>query len=94
MISSMGAVGLMQVMPKDGIAASLVCINGPCFAGRPSTQELLDPEFNLDYGSGMLSRLINDRGSIRDALKAYGPRDVGYTYADKVLAIYDQLAAP
>lgn len=35
-ISSSGAVGLMQVMPRDGIAADFMCINGPCFASRPT----------------------------------------------------------
>jgi hypothetical protein len=29
--SKSGAVGLMQVMPRDGLAASFSCINGPCF---------------------------------------------------------------
>ena len=27
--STSGAVGLMQIMPKDGIAANFMCINGP-----------------------------------------------------------------
>ena len=86
-MSSSGAVGLMQVMPRDGIAASFVCINGPCFANRPSISELLDPEFNVDYGCRMLAGLIEKLGSEREALKAYGPYDVGYQYADKVLTI-------
>ena len=29
--SHSGAVGLMQVMPNDGLAASFMCQNGPCF---------------------------------------------------------------
>jgi soluble lytic murein transglycosylase-like protein len=86
-ISSSGAVGLLQVMPKDGIAASFMCQNGPCFASRPSTQELLDPGFNIDYGVKMLANLINKYGNSRDALKAYGPYNVEYYYADKVLTI-------
>lgn len=86
-ISESGAVGLMQVMPKDGIASEFVCVNGPCFAGRPSTNELLDPEYNVDYGSRMLANLIEKYGSEREALKAYGPYNAGYYYADKVLAI-------
>jgi hypothetical protein len=36
----------------------------------------------------MLARLFNNHGDLRDALKYYGPRDVGYYYADKVLGIY------
>jgi soluble lytic murein transglycosylase-like protein len=88
--SSSGAVGLMQVMPRDGIAASFECINGPCFASRPTIQELQDPRFNIQYGTQMLAGLIAKTGSQREALKAYGPMDVAYSYADKVLAIYDR----
>jgi soluble lytic murein transglycosylase-like protein len=87
--STSGAVGLMQVMPRDGIAGSFECINGPCFASRPTTEELQDPEFNIKYGTGMLAGLINRLGSLREALKAYGPMDMGYSYADRVLAIYE-----
>lgn len=86
-ISTSGAVGLMQIMPKDGIASTFTCINGPCFASRPSIQELLDPEFNVEYGCKMLAGLIGTKGSEREALKAYGPYDVGYDYADEVLTI-------
>lgn len=88
--SRSGAVGLMQVMPRDGIAASFHCINGPCFASRPSMAELYDPEFNIRYGTRMLAGLISKRGSVRDGLMAYGPMNVGYSYADKVLAIYER----
>jgi hypothetical protein len=31
--------------------------------------------------------LFSRFGNMRDALKSYGPMDVGYSYADKVLAI-------
>lgn len=87
--SSSGAVGLMQVMPRDGIAATFECINGPCFASRPTIEELLNPEFNIEYGTRMLAGLIAKLGSEREALKAYGPMDMDYSYADKVLAIYE-----
>ncbi|MGD9092851.1 MAG: transglycosylase SLT domain-containing protein [Anaerolineales bacterium] len=90
--SKSGAVGLMQVMPKDGIAASFMCVNGPCFSNRPSIAELVDPEFNVKYGTKMLARLNNRHGNLREALKAYGPMDVGYSYADKVLGIYSNYA--
>jgi hypothetical protein len=86
--SHSGAVGLMQVMPRDGLAASFMCKNGPCFANRPSAGELQDPEFYLSYGSQMLKGLLDRNGDMRDALYAYGPMDVGYSYADKVLGIY------
>lgn len=87
--SSSGAVGLMQVMPRDGIAADFMCVNGPCFANRPTIAELEDPAFNIQYGSGYLASLIQKHGTIREALFKYGPLDVGYYYADLVLKIYE-----
>jgi soluble lytic murein transglycosylase-like protein len=90
-MSGSGAVGLMQVMPRDGISSTFQCINGPCFASRPTIQELKDPKFNVDYGVRMLAGLIERYGDIREALKSYGPYDVGYLYADKVLAIRNGL---
>lgn len=87
--SASGAVGLMQVMPRDGIAAAFECINGPCFASRPTINELEDPEFNVEYGTQMLARLLAKLGSQREALKAYGPMDMDYSYADRVLSIFE-----
>ena len=87
--SKSGAVGLMQVMPRDGIASTFQCINGPCFVNRPSISELQKPNFNIKYGTGMLAGLLNKHGSMREALKFYGPMDVGYYYADKVLGIFN-----
>ena len=87
--SKSGAVGLMQVMPKDGLAADFMCPNGPCFSGRPSTEKLQDPEFNIAYGTKMLADLLEKYGNLRDALRSYGPMDVGYYYADKVLGIFN-----
>lgn len=88
--SRSGAVGLMQVMPRDGLAASFMCANGPCFSSRPTIEELKDPEFNIKYGTKMLAGLLNRYGSVRDALKFYGPMDVGYYYADKVLGLFQR----
>jgi soluble lytic murein transglycosylase-like protein len=86
--SQSGAVGLMQIMPRDGIAATFQCINGPCFTNRPSISELEKPNFNIKYGTGMIAGLLESHGSLREALKFYGPMNVGYYYADKVLNIY------
>ena len=88
--SHSGAVGLMQVMPSDGLASSFMCVNGPCFASRPTTEELKDPEFNLAYGTKLLGNLLNHSGDIREALKSYGPMNMGYYYADKVLGLLQQ----
>jgi soluble lytic murein transglycosylase-like protein len=86
--SSSGAVGLMQIMPRDGLAASFQCGAAACFASRPSMNELYDAEYNIAYGIRMLAALIQKNGSVRDALRSYGPMNVGYYYADKVLTIY------
>jgi len=88
--SKSGAVGLLQVMPRDGLAAGFQCPNGPCFASRPTVQELQDPELNLVYGTRMLAALHDQTGSWREALMAYGPMDVGYIYADTVLSMLER----
>jgi len=88
--SKSGAVGLMQVMPRDGLAADFMCVNGPCFSARPSMNELFDPHFNIDFGVKLLSGLITKFSDIREGLRAYGPMDRGYYYADLVLDIYDR----
>ncbi len=86
--SHSGAVGLMQVMPRDGLAAEFICGNGPCFKNRPTIKQLKDPEFNVSYGTRMLAGLVKRSGSLREALKSYGPMDVGYSYSETVLALY------
>lgn len=87
-LSTSGAVGLMQIMPRDGIASSFICGDNPCFKNRPSINELLDPNYNIDFGTRLLSYLLKTSGSTRNALKAYGPMDVDFYYADIVLSIY------
>ena len=91
--SRSGAVGLMQVMPRDGLAAEFMCANGPCFASRPTRAELEDPQYNLEYGTRMLAGLWKRHQDLRQALKSYGPAGVGYSYADKILAIYERYRA-
>ena len=87
--SASGAVGLMQIMPHDGIAQNFLCNGKPCFRNRPSIQELYDPSFNIAYGSRMLANLIKKYGDQREALYHYGPIDVGYRYADSIISIYE-----
>jgi soluble lytic murein transglycosylase-like protein len=91
--SRSGAVGLMQVMPRDGLAAEFMCVNGPCFANRPTRTELEDPQFNIEYGTRMLAGLRNRYNDLRSALKSYGPANAGFTYADKVIAIFERYRA-
>lgn len=90
-IADDGGVGLMQVMPRDGAAANVMCEYGPCFADRPTTAELQDPAFNIDYGSSYLAGKILATGSLRDGLKAYGPYGVGYTYADTLIELAERI---
>jgi len=89
-ISKNGAVGLMQIMPGDGKALIFQCISGPCFSDRPSTKLLLNPEYNISYGTGLISDLLEKTGNLRDALRAYGPIEVGYIYADQVLNLMER----
>jgi hypothetical protein len=88
--SNSGAVGLMQVMPKDGIASKFICGSQPCFINRPSMDKLFNPEFNIQFGTNYIVELIQQKGSLREALKEYGPMDIGYGYADIVLSIYQE----
>jgi len=90
-VSISGAVGLMQIMPRDGIASEFICGNHPCFKNRPSMSELFKPDFNIDFGTQLLASLMKTYGSTRKALKAYGPMDVGFYYADLVLSIYSSV---
>lgn len=75
----------MQVMPSDAY------IHKEYFYDRPTSDELLDPETNLYEGCKDLANKIQAWGSLREGLLHYGPYDVGYTYADKVLGIYKQI---
>jgi len=88
--STSGAIGLMQVMPRDGIAANFQCPNGPCFSDRPSIRELEDPQYNVQFGSDLLLKNIRTYG-IRDGILHYGPMDLGYEYADTVLSIVTEV---
>jgi len=88
-ISKNGAVGLMQIMPGDGKSLDFQCISGPCFSDRPTTKVLLNPEYNISYGTILISYLLQSRGNIRDALQAYGPIEVEYAYADQVLSLME-----
>jgi hypothetical protein len=90
-----GAVGLMQVMPRDGKAANFQCPKGACFEDRPTIAQLQDPDFNIQFGTQLLRQYQQQcSGDLREALKAYGPLKSGYSYADKILAVYQQYGNP
>ena len=60
-VSSVGAVGLMGVMPQ-----------GPGLEWRPSTEELLVPAVNLRWGVAILAEVVRQAGGdLASALAAY-----------------------
>jgi len=60
-VGPVGAVGLMQVMPREA-----------GFAWRPTHDELLDPETNLFWGTRTLATVVKQgKGDIFNALAAY-----------------------
>ena len=65
-VSSAGAVGLMQVMPRDGIASSF-----GVFRNRPTMEELMDPSFNINKGTEILAGYISQTGSLESGLCSY-----------------------
>jgi soluble lytic murein transglycosylase-like protein len=83
--SKSGACGILQVMPRDGIAAKF-----GVFKNRPTIKELMEPEFNIEYGTNMFRGLVDRYGGEREALFHYGSIGMGYNYADKVLTIYNK----
>lgn len=80
-------------MASDGISGDDECKFGLCYADRPTIKQLQDPKFNIDFGTGYLADLIDqENGSLRDALRRYGPSEVGYAYADTILSLYAEVA--
>lgn len=88
-ISSMGAVGLMGVMPT-----------GPGLEWRPSTEELLNPHVNLRWGVQILAEVVRQSGGdLSSALAAYNggwdkvDNTVPQKYAAAVLDNYGRAIA-
>jgi hypothetical protein len=88
-VSHMGAVGLMGVMPS-----------GPGLEWRPSQETLKDPEINLSWGVAILTEIIRQSGGdVAAALAAYsGGWDqansrVPQEYSDQVLDSYARAIA-
>lgn len=82
-ISFQGAVGLMQIMPKDNTKTNQF---DHFFTDRPTTAQLLHPEFNIKYGTSLLAGLISRWGSIELGVYRYGPA-YHPTYYKTVLGI-------
>lgn len=65
-VSSSGARGLMQIMPKTYLDDICVALGTPA-----DIDALFDPETNIRAGTYYLSYLINHFGSVRSAIAAY-----------------------
>lgn len=93
-VSSEGAIGLLQVMPKTAATA------GPTLLGR--TVNLEDPLDNAEMGAALLKDLLNKYGP-RTALAAYYQGEGAilsgnyaydtWSYADGILNLAVQIAA-
>ncbi len=93
-VSSEGAIGLLQVMPKTAETA------GPRFLGR--AVNLNDPMDNAEMGAALLKDLLNKYDS-RTALAAYYQGEPAlfsgnyasdtWHYADGILSLAGQIAA-
>jgi soluble lytic murein transglycosylase-like protein len=93
-VSSEGAIGLLQVMPKTAATA------GPAFLGR--AVNLNDPADNAEIGAALLKDLLN-KYDTRTALAAYYQGEPAlltgnyawdtWHYADGILTLRNQIAA-
>ncbi len=89
LMSYMGAVGLMGIMPA-----------GPGFEFRPTAEQLMDPYTNLNWGAAILADIIRQTGGdIGAALAAYNggwdyaSRSIPRGYAEQVLDAYGRAVA-
>ncbi len=62
----------------------------PLFPNRPSREELLDPQFNLNFASCLLKDNLNYTGNVEAAINAYNGNGVhnGRTYAQIIFDHY------
>jgi len=94
-----GATGLMGVMPSDSPGLEWL------FKGRPTSQELFDPELNIHWGTGIFKWGLDAWGTYEQAAAAYfgaidsegnitGDMDVtgttGNEYVDKFMRLYER----
>lgn len=85
-VSASGACGLMQVMARDTTSGY-----GVMFYSRPTCAELKDPDTNVGWATDYLVWLYQTSGNDwREALYRYGPSNIGYNYADRILQLYRQ----
>ena len=74
--------GLAQVVPREN--------PNPVFRNRPSQQELLDPQFNLNFAACLLRDNIARTGSVVSGINAYNGNGIhgGRAYAEIILEHY------
>lgn len=63
----------------------------PLFPNRPSQQELLDPQFNLNFAACLLRDNLKRIGSVEGAVNAYNGNGIhnGRTYAEIIFGHYN-----
>jgi hypothetical protein len=88
-ISRVGAVGLMGVMPF-----------GPGLEGRPTTERLMKPDLNINWGVAILTSILRQSGGdISSALAAYSggwdfaSSQIPKQYAQSILDDYGRAVA-
>ena len=85
-ISPTGACGLLQIQSRDRSIAKYAHY----FVDRPTCRELMNPSLNVGWGTHYLVTLYHRNGDDwREALYRYGPIDRGYSYADLVMAHWE-----
>ena len=87
--SSSGAVGLMQVMPRDGLAAEFMCINA-LFRQPSDHYRITGPEFNVAYGRNA-GEPVHENRFFAVALFRYGPMDMAMRMLIKSSHLGEQL---
>lgn len=65
-VSSVGAMGLMQLMPE-----SFEWVQMRKGLTEPPAEGLFDPATNVEYGTSMLRLLLDEFGTVDNALAAY-----------------------
>ena len=87
--SASGAVGLMQVMPSD-----------MGFVHRPTAEQLFRPSTNIDWGTRILTEIIQEtKGDLFTALAAYNGgwyqtgRNIPRGYSREVVTLYAEAVA-
>ena len=92
MQESSGNPNAMGAAHDTGLA-QVVNRSHPLFPNRPSREELLEPQFNLNFASCLLKDNLKYTGSVEAAVNAYNGNGIhnGQTYAQIIFGHYTSL---